>query len=75
MSAASISAGHVVVTGGTSGIGAGIARHLAMRGYSVTATGVSAAEIAAFEPQTGIDALLLDVTDDAAVADPSLLRR
>jgi NAD(P)-dependent dehydrogenase (short-subunit alcohol dehydrogenase family) len=68
MSIASISTGHVVVTGGTSGIGASIARHLAAMGYSVTATGVSAAEIAAFERQENIEAAVLDVTDDAAVA-------
>ena len=66
MSADRTSAGHVVVTGGTSGIGAGIARHLATLGYSVTATGVSAAEIAEFAPLPGIETVLLDVTDDAA---------
>lgn len=58
----------ILVTGGTSGIGAGIARHLADLGYAVTATGVSAAEIERFAPHANIESAILDVTDDAAVA-------
>jgi NAD(P)-dependent dehydrogenase (short-subunit alcohol dehydrogenase family) len=58
----------ILVTGGTSGIGAGIARHLADLGYAVTATGVSAAEIERFVPHANIEPAILDVTDDAAVA-------
>ena len=57
----------VVVTGGTRGIGAGVARSLASAGWSVVAASVSQAEIDAFEPQDGITTHLLDVTDQTSV--------
>jgi len=57
-----------LVTGGTSGIGAGIARHLASAGWQVVATGVSQAEIDAFAPDPAIRTIRLDVTDDSDVA-------
>ncbi|MCV6592667.1 MAG: SDR family oxidoreductase [Silicimonas sp.] len=56
-----------VVTGGTRGIGAGIARVLAEAGWSVIAASVSEAEMEAFAPQDGITLHLLDVTDQASV--------
>ncbi len=59
---------HALVTGGTSGIGEGIARHLAANGWRVTVTGLTSAEAAAFAPDPAIAAVALDVTDDAAVA-------
>jgi NAD(P)-dependent dehydrogenase (short-subunit alcohol dehydrogenase family) len=59
---------HVLVTGGTSGIGAGIARALAAAGYSVTACGLTEAECAAFPAIDGIMTRQLDVTSDASVA-------
>jgi NAD(P)-dependent dehydrogenase (short-subunit alcohol dehydrogenase family) len=56
-----------LVTGGTSGIGAGVARSLANAGWSVIAASVSQSELDAFEPQDGITVRLLDVTDQASV--------
>ena len=56
-----------LVTGGTRGIGAGIARKLANAGWSVIAASVSQDEIDAFAPQDGITTLLLDVTDQSSV--------
>lgn len=56
-----------LVTGGTRGIGAGVARSLASAGWSVVAASVSQAEIDAFEPQDGIQTQFLDVTDQASV--------
>ena len=58
----------VVVTGGTRGIGEGIARHLASRGYRVIAAGCSEAELAAFRPDSNLTTAQLDVTDADSVA-------
>ena len=55
------------VTGGTSGIGAGVARTLANAGWSVVAASVSQSELDAFEAQDGIAVRHLDVTDQASV--------
>jgi NAD(P)-dependent dehydrogenase (short-subunit alcohol dehydrogenase family) len=52
-----------LVSGGTRGIGEGIARHLAEVGYAVLACGLTEAECAAFTPQDGVETLILDVTD------------
>jgi NAD(P)-dependent dehydrogenase (short-subunit alcohol dehydrogenase family) len=57
----------VLVTGGTSGIGAGVSRVLAAAGWRVFAGGASAAEIAAFTPTEGVVRFQLDVTDAASV--------
>ncbi len=57
-----------LVTGGTRGIGEGVARALASDGWTVIAGGVSQAEIEAFAPQAGITPVVLDVTNDASVA-------
>ena len=58
-----------VVIGGAGGIGAGIVRTLTDKGWSVTATGVSGAEVERFRSQhPDIAADTLDVTDDADVA-------
>lgn len=58
-----------IVTGGTQGIGAGVARTLAQAGWSVIAASVSQREIDAFEPHPGITTVLLDVTNPDSVAD------
>ena len=55
------------VTGGTSGIGAGVARALAKAGWSVVAASVSQSELDAFEAQDAIAVRRLDVTDQASV--------
>lgn len=57
-----------VVTGGTRGIGEGIARALVTAGYSVVATGLTEAECAAFQPDPAIRTTVTDVTRDASVA-------
>ena len=59
---------HVLVTGGTSGIGAAIASAFLAEGAIVTATGVSKQEVAdARRNMPGLDAQLLDVRDNDAV--------
>lgn len=57
----------ILVTGGTSGIGAGIAAAFAAAGDQVTVTGATAAEVAAAGGLAGTSAQLLDVRDGAAV--------
>lgn len=58
----------VLVVGGTSGIGAGIATAFARCGARVTVTGATQAEVSATRgPDDGIAALVLDVRDGAAV--------
>ncbi len=56
-----------VVTGGTSGIGAAVARVLARLGARVHAVGLDAAD-ADFDPALEIAVRQLDVTDDAALS-------
>ncbi len=55
---------HVLVIGGTSGIGAGIARAFAEHGAAVQVTGATAAEAA---QAIGLEATVLDVRDNSAV--------
>jgi NAD(P)-dependent dehydrogenase (short-subunit alcohol dehydrogenase family) len=57
-----------VVTGGTRGIGEGVARALAAEGWRVVAGGIAEDEIAAFAYDPAIEPQALDVTDDASVA-------
>jgi len=56
-----------LVTGGTRGIGAGVARSLAAAGWTVIAASVSQSELDEFTPQDGITTQLLDVTDQNSV--------
>lgn len=58
---------HVLITGGTGGIGAGVAEALASRGWRVTATGATQAEVAAYVAPGNATATVLDVTDQASV--------
>jgi len=57
----------VLVTGGTRGIGAGVAQCLAEAGYQVVAVSASQAELDAFVPKEGIELRVMDVTDQASV--------
>jgi NAD(P)-dependent dehydrogenase (short-subunit alcohol dehydrogenase family) len=57
-----------LVTGGTRGIGLGIATALAEAGYAVTATGLTEQEVAAVPPRENLSAVVLDVTSAASVA-------
>lgn len=56
-----------VITGGTGGIGAGIAGALAAKGWQVVATGATEAEVARYDAPDGVTAQALDVTSDADV--------
>lgn len=56
-----------LVTGGTSGIGRGVAETLLAQGWEVIATGLTEAECAAFPPAPGLTVRPLDVTSDASV--------
>jgi NAD(P)-dependent dehydrogenase (short-subunit alcohol dehydrogenase family) len=57
----------VFVSGGTSGIGAGIARAFADDGAQVVAAGATAAEVVAAAPHPDIEHRVLDVRDGDAV--------
>ncbi len=57
----------VLVTGGTGGIGAGVAHCLAGVGCKVIAVSASQAELDAFPLQESIELQLMDVTDQASV--------
>ena len=56
-----------LVTGGTRGIGYGVAKSLIANGWTVVATGVSEEEVAACAPVEGMAAEVLDVTDQTSV--------
>jgi NAD(P)-dependent dehydrogenase (short-subunit alcohol dehydrogenase family) len=63
---------HVLVTGGTSGIGAGIAHAFAAQGDRVTVTGATEAEVEAARAyaagaRTGVQAQVLDIRDPTSV--------
>ncbi|MDR6267000.1 SDR family oxidoreductase [Roseobacter sp. N2S] len=59
---------HAVIIGGTRGIGAGIAQTLHAKGWRLTVTGVTQAEVDAFAPHNpDITCAVLDVRDTAAV--------
>lgn len=58
---------YALVTGGTRGIGAGVARSLAQGGYNVVATGVSEEEVGDFLAFEGITPRQLDVTSQEQV--------
>lgn len=60
----------VLISGGTSGIGAGIARAFLQAGYDVTVTGATTAEVLRAQqdpPLQGIRICELDVRDDMAI--------
>lgn len=60
----------ILITGGTSGIGAGIAKGFLQEGARVTVTGVTDAEASSARAEMeGIDARVLDVRDGAGVRD------
>ncbi|MCG6884113.1 MAG: SDR family oxidoreductase [Silicimonas sp.] len=55
-----------LITGGTGGIGAGVAAALAAKGWQVTATGATEAEVAAYDAPANVTARVMDVTDQAS---------
>ena len=56
----------ILITGGTSGIGAGIAAAFAAQGDQVTVTGATATEVETAAGRAGTTAQVLDVRDGAA---------
>jgi NAD(P)-dependent dehydrogenase (short-subunit alcohol dehydrogenase family) len=59
----------VIVTGGARGIGFGIATAMLNGGYDVTATGLSAEEVAAVPQNKHLSAVRLDVTRPESIAE------
>jgi NAD(P)-dependent dehydrogenase (short-subunit alcohol dehydrogenase family) len=57
-----------LVTGGTTGIGLGIASAMVDAGYEVTATGLTDAQVAAVPQRQHLSAVKLDVTSEESVA-------
>ncbi len=57
-----------LVTGGTGGIGRGTVEALLAEGWEVLATGATEAEVAGLTPSSGLQTVVLDVTDEAQVA-------
>lgn len=60
---------HVLVTGGTSGIGAAIAAGFSSEGAHVIVTGATQTEVSAARQTSRIEAHVLDVRDNGAVTD------
>lgn len=58
----------VLITGGCGGIGFGIAEAMLEAGYAVTVTGLTETEVESVPRSKGLQAIRLDVTDDASVA-------
>ena len=58
---------YALITGGTSGIGAGIGHYLAKNGYHVTACGLTDEELSTFGTHDNITTQKLDVTEGASV--------
>ncbi len=58
---------HALITGGTGGIGAGIAGVLADKDWTVTVTGATEDEVAAYVPPPNVTARVMDVTDQSSV--------
>lgn len=58
---------HALITGGTGGIGAGVASTLAAKGWQVTVTGATVEEIESCPMPDGVTAKVLDVTDPAQI--------
>jgi NAD(P)-dependent dehydrogenase (short-subunit alcohol dehydrogenase family) len=56
-----------LITGGTTGIGLGIAVAMLEAGYEVTVTGISEEQVAAIPQRKNLAAVKLDVTDAASV--------
>ncbi len=60
---------HALVTGGTRGIGFGVAEALIAAGWTVLATGATSEEVSACVAPAGMGVAILDVTNEAAIAD------
>ncbi|MEM7719951.1 MAG: SDR family oxidoreductase [Pseudomonadota bacterium] len=58
---------HALITGGTGGIGAGVALVLAEKGWHVTVTAATESEVQTYDAPEGVATCVLDVTDDTQV--------